>query len=420
MATETSSPPDPVSVWVKAEFAPLGGIEPGKPNGDLRRILAPIIGQARVVALGEPEHGIHEFLDLRNRVVELLVTEMGVTAIAAETGYSESVAVDDYVLGRENPGPEDLRRVVASVFSWSGGTAYPENQALLSWLRTYNSRASVTRKVCFYGLDLTGGRGGRFVETHLAFDAALAYLAKVDAPQEQAFRGRLTSFLPRFSSEGYPSLSGPEQETLTSAIDDLSSLFQRRRAVWTEKTSTEAFERAAHQVTVVSQLNANFRAATAESNPQAQRESAMAENLGWVLDREGPKGRVFLYVANWHASKGPMVTDRWGSALGEYLRTLLGADYVSIAGTYAQNDDGSASSPSTAPEAGSVAALLSQLHVQRGILSLRHVPRDGPVADWFAVQRPLRAGRNDGLIVNKAFDAVVFVGTVHPATQPPA
>ena len=46
---------------------------------------------------GEAMHDTHEHLAFRNRLFEFLVEQMGFTAIAVETGYSESVAADDYV-----------------------------------------------------------------------------------------------------------------------------------------------------------------------------------------------------------------------------------------------------------------------------------------------------------------------------------
>jgi len=63
--------------------------------------------------------------------------------------------------------------------------------------------------------------------------------------------------------------------------------------------SQDAFTGAYRSAVVARQLNVNFRAAAAESNPQAQRESAMAEKL---LQREGPTGRMLLYEGNWRIS----------------------------------------------------------------------------------------------------------------------
>jgi len=392
-AAAQSEPPAPVVAWAAAHITPLENLQP----------FDSVIGHARVIGLGEAAHGVQQFYSFRNRLVESLIERGEITAIAAETGYSESVAADDYINGRGDVSP----RVVGSVFSWSMDASYSENRALLDWLRAYNARTATKRKIHFYGVDLTGGRAGRFVDAHVALDAALRYVAAVDTQQARILNQRLTNLLPRFSSAGHDSLTAPDQNALTAAISDLVSLFERRQLTWQSATSAEAYDRAYHQAIVARQLDANFRSASPESNPQAQREAAMAQNLLWVLSREGLQSRIFLYAANWHISKGPMWTDRFGTALGEHVRAMLGRDYVAIGTTYSNGDP--------APSPTSVGAMLDRLGVPEGLLSLHDVPSGGPVAEWFRTPRGLVGGRIDSMAVNQAFDAVVFIGAVRPA-----
>ena len=91
--------------------------------------------------------------------LQFAVEALGVTAIAAESGHTESNAVDDYVLGRGDLTPA----IISSVFSWSSDVA-DADRALLEWIRHYNAQPTTKRKVHFYGIDLIGGRGSRFVE----------------------------------------------------------------------------------------------------------------------------------------------------------------------------------------------------------------------------------------------------------------
>src|SRR5262245_899870 len=57
--------------WAKAHAVPIQTVELESGTADLRR-LKPIIGSARVVALGEPAHGAHEPLAFRNRLFRYL------------------------------------------------------------------------------------------------------------------------------------------------------------------------------------------------------------------------------------------------------------------------------------------------------------------------------------------------------------
>jgi erythromycin esterase len=411
-AAGTPSVPSAVMEWGRTHVRPISPDNDTVSNTADLVSFKNLIGDARVIGLGEAEHGIHELFAFRNRFLKFAVESLGVTAIAVETGYTESTAVDDYVLG----GGELNPAIVASVFSWSSGVAYAENQALLQWIRNYNARPTVKRKVHFYGVDLTGGRAGRFVEGRHAIDSALAYVALAEPKQERALRAHLEQLEPSFTSGLYDSLTAEKKDTLTAAIDDLVSLFERRAATWPVITSREAFDRAYRSAIVSRQLNANFRAAQAESNPQAQRESAMADNLAWVLQQEEPRGRILLYEANWHISKGPMASDRWGTSLGEHMKSLLGSDYVAIATSFGEKRTASdKTSEVSGPDPTSAAALLSRSCTSPCWLSVREVPNQGPITEWFNTMRPIQGGRVDQMWVSRAFDALVFIPSVQSA-----
>ena len=82
-------------------------------NGDATDLipLKSLVGAARVVALGEPTHGAHEPLAFRNRLIRFLVEQMGFTAVALETGFTEDVykrqveGLDHFRICRDS-GPE--------------------------------------------------------------------------------------------------------------------------------------------------------------------------------------------------------------------------------------------------------------------------------------------------------------------------
>lgn len=111
-----------------------------------------IIGAADLVALGEPAHGAQEPLALRNCLFRYLVEHDGFTAIALETGVSESRALNAYVAG----GGGDVRALARENFSWGFGR-FAENVALLEWMRGYNADPAHRRKLSLYGIDLSGG-----------------------------------------------------------------------------------------------------------------------------------------------------------------------------------------------------------------------------------------------------------------------
>lgn len=345
---------------------PLKTLEPGNGFDDLQPLEA-IIGSARVIGVAEGTHGAHEFLALRNRLFEYAVEKLGVTAIAVETGFTESIAVDDYVLGLQPMSDE----VVRSAFSWHE-SGYAENRQLLEWMRAYNTRPQTCRPLHFYGIDLSGPRpGGIYEHARIAVDGALAYVRGVDPGDDKKLRSRLTPLLGRFNVDGYGALKPGERDALTATLADLVSLFERRAVMWTERTSALAYGRASRNAAVARHLDANFRTAgwgfrIDGGGDLNQRDAAMADTVRWILEREarraggereerwergeretgecaGWRGRVLLFAATAHLNKLHGVSERhnrpW-TPLGAHLRLALGADFVSIGAFFAGNTEG--------------------------------------------------------------------------------
>src|SRR6266702_4174351 len=109
---------------------------------------------AHVVALGEPMHGAHEPLAFRNRLFRFLVERMGFTAIALESGFTESISARSFIEGGEGDAETAVRTGLSS-----GANQYPENRELIQWMRDYNATASSAgyRRIRLYGIDITAG-----------------------------------------------------------------------------------------------------------------------------------------------------------------------------------------------------------------------------------------------------------------------
>jgi erythromycin esterase-like protein len=98
--------------WASAHAHPITTIESQANDSDLLP-LESAIGTSHVVAFGEPTHGAHEPLALRNRLFRFLVERMGFTAIALESGFTESMNARSFLergvansLGDGLPGSE--------------------------------------------------------------------------------------------------------------------------------------------------------------------------------------------------------------------------------------------------------------------------------------------------------------------------
>jgi erythromycin esterase len=409
--------------WATVHAIPIETVEPGSAVADLRA-LKPIIGAARVIALGEPTHGAHEPLAFRNRLFRYLVEELGFTAIALESGLPESRRISDFVFG----GPGEARQVVRENLTWGFG-AFGENEELVRWMRDYNADPAHRRKVRFYGIDLSLGGPGGSIPTSAALDQALSYFARVDPVSARRIRATFQPYLSVLSGAGSPSLSRAEHDAASAAIDDLISLLERERPTFVAATSEADYEWAYRNAIVARQGDRAFRVNPPEMPgggiPPAAwqavtaRDAAMAENVQWVLAQEGPAGRVLVFAHNAHVKNARTEGGVWSvferppNAMGQYLRSTLGDNLVIIGTSSAQKAVGLP----PASEAGSIDAALARVGPPRFVLDLRLSRADRAVAAWLAERRSLRANDTTYQMLSPgaAFDAFLFVNMLTPS-----
>jgi erythromycin esterase-like protein len=115
---------------------------------DLATVL-PLIGSARVVALGEATHGTREFFRLKDRIFRFLVRNAGFTVLALEISAEAGRRVDDYV----RHGTGSARDALNAFEFWTWKTE--EVLALIEWMRTWNAEHP-SRPLAFRGINATG------------------------------------------------------------------------------------------------------------------------------------------------------------------------------------------------------------------------------------------------------------------------
>lgn len=397
-----------VGAWAKQNAVPF--------TNDLSPIKA-VVGDARVLALGEGTHNAHELWSIRNRLFAYAVEELGFTAIAAETGYAQAIATDDYARGHDVPAVAAAR----GVFSWSD-QAFEENFELIEWMRAYNARPTTKRKIRFYGLEMAGTLqpDGRPL-----IEPALAYIASLDAGRARHFEQRFAPLLSQFNSEQWSKLESLRQEAILAAVQDLVSAFERWQIMWIGRTSSHDFQRAYRFAIIARQLVSNFRM------DGDGRDIAAAENLRWVIEREGRRGRVLVFAHNSHVAKWrepPDDDERVHSAMGEFAHDLLGDDLAVIGTLYDRGETrdwiglfGFTNDIRPVPPSipSSLNGVMAQVGSARFVLDLRKLPQSGPVAQWFAEPQPVRNINIRDEYQGKlkpavAFDALLFIRDITP------
>lgn len=148
--------------------------------------LLKMIGDARLVLIGEASHGTHEFYRERAQLTKRLIKEKGFNAVAVEADWPDAYRVNRYVRGTGSDA--DAVEALAG-FKRFPGWMWRNADVLdfVGWLRAYNDDlAANSAKVGFYGLDL--------YSLHTSIEAVLTFLEKVDPEAAQRARSRYACF----------------------------------------------------------------------------------------------------------------------------------------------------------------------------------------------------------------------------------
>jgi erythromycin esterase len=348
-----------------------------------------LIGDTRVVAVGESAHGIREFYRLKDRLFRYLVREHGFTAFVLESGFPEALAVNDWVLG----GPGEIEQIAPDAICYSFDVEELRDQ--FRWMRAWN--ATHDRKVRFYGLDMAGS--GTMPDAGVA--ACLKRLTPQPGDAELLALSRLGG---RFeAAHAYAATPPNDRRRLWAGVEGLKT-----RA---EAAGDEIAYRCARAVEVVGSLLETER--HVEGNP---RDAFMAETVQWILRREA---RIMIGAHNAHIIRGDMMGM---PMMGGFLAPVLGKEMVVIGTTYAQGKVvriGNVSDPQNwtmeladlpPPPKGTLDAAMDEVLADLHLVDLNRMP-DALVAPAGAM-----LVQHDAIPFDpRGFDALIHVRHVSPA-----
>lgn len=284
---------------------PLHGLDPDAGDDSDLEVLREVVGEARVVCLGESAHFVSEFCRLRDRLTRFLVRELGFSAFVLESGLPEGLVVDRWVHG----GPGELSTIARNGITYAMGRC-EEMHTHLQWLRDQNCTSA--QPVSFYGMDVPGwcANPGPGVA------ACLARLDLRPGDQELLAAADLgdPASVPSIEAAGTPA-APPE---LAARI---AELIDRAEAAGDDL----ARQCARGALGVVEFLDGGLYPGPGRN----LRNEVMAENLRALLDREQ---RVVVGAHNMHLQRSPSFDGT--ATIGMVLADELGDDLVVIGGTH--------------------------------------------------------------------------------------
>ncbi len=256
-----------------------------------------MIGDARVVALGDATHGTHETYAARQRLVPALVAA-GFRTIAFEASYAEWARVDAYV----SRGEGDPREAIQFSQYWFWDTR--EILELVEWMRARNA-AGLTPPIRVVGVDST--------EPHSAMEVVTAYLDRVDPAAAEETRVIYSCMHAFYTGTPY----------CKADIESVRPKIAAKREQYALATSDAEVDEILFAARVVEQGERIL------ATRRAARDEVMAENILHFTDR-GEKVIVIGHNEHWGRTPYRLVKPDLIKSSGGYLAESLGDAYFAV------------------------------------------------------------------------------------------
>jgi len=381
-----------------------------EPIGDL-------LADAGLVGLGEATHGTRDVFRLKHRLLRHLVVDHGYRLFGLEANFSETLALDAYVVDGEGSPREAL--AATRFWIWNVEAVL----ALVEWLRSFNEGRPREDRVRFYGFDaqFTAGPAG-------SLDS---FLAAADRVLHETVADDVALL------DDWPEDDETRDERLAAADRVVATLEERFDAHEADDAGAghEAWGLARRHLETLARARDLQRAQADDDTERGMRirDRAMADTVAWMLDREGTD-RAVLWAHNGHVNRASNRSRSDGStapSMGYHLAERYGENYYAVGFDFGrgsfqaltETDDGYDLGERSLgdPPAGSFAAAMTATDEPLSFLDLRSVD-DEVLAAWLREPRRLRSvgaihygpdatdRHHDEFILADAYDGLLFVG----------
>jgi erythromycin esterase-like protein/predicted phosphoribosyltransferase len=392
----------------------------------LRETLEELVGDARVVLIGESSHGTHEFYEARAAITKWLIEKKGFCAVAAEADWPDAYRVNRYVRGL---GEDESADKALSGFerfpAWMWRNTVVRD--FVDWLRIRNRRhaSNGQRQAGFYGLDL--------YSLHRSMEEVISYLDKIDPKAAARARERYACFDHASADDGqaygFAAAFGAGPSCENQAIEQLVDI-QRNAFAYARRDGLLAEDElfyAEQNAQTVRNAEEYYRAMfSGRVNSWNLRDKHMAQTLEALLkhlDRhhDVPSARIVVWAHNSHVGDA-RATEVWADGqltLGQLVRQrygeesrLIGFSTYSGTVTAASEWGGVAERKAVRPALnGSIEELLHETGRSVFLVSTRINPEaEAPLSD-------VRLGRAIGVIYRPETERQSHYFHVRPADQ---
>ncbi|MBI5726727.1 MAG: erythromycin esterase family protein [Ignavibacteriales bacterium] len=338
--------------WLQSNTCTFNSADPKQDNSDLH-FLKEIVGNAKIVSLGEGTHGTSEFFKMKHRITKYLAEELGFTVFAIEANMPEAKAVNDYILY----GKGNAKEALAGLYFWTWNTQ--EVLDMIEWMREFNM--SKKGRIEFWGFDMQ--------TPDIAVANVLNFLASYDSANVQQVKSNYDSVLVFYAAQKKSKVIADKKlyEPVLSYAAEVLSFMEKKEKLFKESVDKDSVDWAIQNARIVVQC------ITDKIPGGASRDESMAANTGWILKHSGADAKIVLWAHNGHVAKSKYQTGTMGFFLDKtYGKEMVVFGFGFFEGKYTAFGKNGINNYSTSlPQPGSFEWILHNAGKEQLIIDLR-------------------------------------------------
>lgn len=400
--------------WAKIHATKIETCEFQNDNSDLEPIVN-IVGDAKIICLGESRHDIHEQFALKNRLIVYMIQELNVKTFILEASLPYSEIINNYVI----TGYGNIDTIMSEMPGWFLWDV-EEMKDVLIWIRKYNEKQNGADKVQFFGIDI--------VAPVFALNKVFDFLEIVDSDyfisiREQDFsKDEIDDNYWPNTFQLYSGFSEDIKEILRENYDNLMSTIENNKDAYIKKSSKKEYELISRYAYCALQANRMF-SAKSRLDMGLIRDSAMANNVMWIYNEATNNSKAIIWAHNVHIAKSEFeMTGEESSikGMGYILKQEFNNDMVSIAATYDQGEYLEWNQSYSLSKPNSIENIFSNLGYDYFILDIRETSHKNEGVEMLNSPQEIRGqGFMMTTILNESYDALYFTKRITRVTPCP-
>lgn len=387
--------------WLKENCIKIKTVQAENGFEDLQP-LKKMIGNARIVGLGENTHGTSEIFKMKHRLVEFLYKEMGFTVFSIEANMPEAYKLNDYVQN----GIGNSKSLLKGMYFWTWNTQ--EVLEMIEWMRKINSTEKA--KIQFTGFDM---------QIYVGPLEILSSFSKND----QIFKTKVDSISVLFNKL-MPLGSQPvkDEKEIKLTIDKCNQLLVYLNE---NESKLSKYKGEIYYKWLIQNASILLQCIVLEekeaSMDYSYRDACMAKNIQWILDNN-PNTKIVLWAHNSH------ISNQEGS-MGRFLSEKYGDNYYNIgflsnSGMYTAFKEGKLSSQNKLIEGkpGSIEYSFHKAKIPYFFFDFIQANNEEPESKWLTSKLNYRsigalATENQffSAKINSMFNAVIYIDATKPS-----